>query len=101
MKATGTVSMYVGILDGKGKVWGVRIPDAPGCYGGGPTPEAAIDDAASALAELVAEGHEIGLPRSIEAILANRKVKIDVKRGDILVLIKAPARKRRKERAVA
>ena len=25
------MTYYVGILDGRGKVWGVRIPDLPGC----------------------------------------------------------------------
>ena len=37
-----TVTQYVGILDGSGTVWGVRVPDLPGCHGGGETPEAAI-----------------------------------------------------------
>ena len=36
---------YVGVLDGSGDVWGVRIPDIPGCVGGGATAEAAIADA--------------------------------------------------------
>ena len=36
---------YAGILDGGGKAWGARIPDLPGCYGGGASPEAAIADA--------------------------------------------------------
>ena len=39
---------YYGILDGKDDVWGVRIPDLPGCHGGGSTPEAAMSDAMSA-----------------------------------------------------
>jgi predicted RNase H-like HicB family nuclease len=39
------MTQYVGILDGGGKAYGVRIPDLPGCYGGGATPEAAIADA--------------------------------------------------------
>ena len=30
---------YVGILDGAKDVWGVRMPDVPGCHGGGATPE--------------------------------------------------------------
>jgi len=42
---------YYGILDGQGDVWGVRIPDLPGCHGGGSTPEAAMSDAMSAAAE--------------------------------------------------
>ena len=48
---------YVGILDGSGDTWGVRIPDCPGCHGGGATPEAAISDAISALREWAAEIH--------------------------------------------
>ena len=28
---------YVGILDGSGDVWGVRVPDVEGCVGGGAT----------------------------------------------------------------
>jgi predicted RNase H-like HicB family nuclease len=42
---------YVGILDGGSDVWGVRIPDLPGCYGGGASAEAAIDDVTSAARE--------------------------------------------------
>jgi predicted RNase H-like HicB family nuclease len=49
------MTSYVGILDGSGKVYGVRIPDLPGCYGGGATPEAAIADAMSAAREWI--GH--------------------------------------------
>eukprot|EP01037_Dinobryon_pediforme_P029075 gene29075-32589_t len=35
---------YVGIIDGSDDVWGVRVPDFPGCHGGGATAEAAIED---------------------------------------------------------
>ena len=42
------MTQYIGVLDGSGKTYGVRIPDLPGCYGGGATPEAAITDAMSA-----------------------------------------------------
>ena len=45
------MTQYVGILDGAGKTYGVRLPDLPGCYGGGATPEAAISDAMSAARE--------------------------------------------------
>ncbi len=101
MKATGKAASYVGILDGKGKVWGVRIPDVPGCYGGGATPEEAIADITSALAELAAEGFALEVPRSIKAILNDPDVKLDSKRGDTLILIQAPEKKRRKERITA
>ena len=49
------MAQYVGILDGGGKAWGVRIPDLPGCYGGGASPEAAIADAMSAARDWI--GH--------------------------------------------
>ena len=49
---------YVGILDGGGEAWGVRIPDLPGCYGGGATAEAALEDATSAAREWLA--HQLG-----------------------------------------
>ena len=42
---------YVGILDGANNVWGVRLPDLPGCYGGGPSRKEAIADATSAMHE--------------------------------------------------
>lgn len=42
---------YVGVLDGGGKAWGVRVPDLPGCHGGGKSAEAAIGDALSAARE--------------------------------------------------
>ncbi|TGQ67671.1 ribbon-helix-helix protein, CopG family [Mesorhizobium sp. M00.F.Ca.ET.186.01.1.1] len=44
---------YVGILDGADNVWGVRVPDLPGCYGGGASPEEAIADVTSAMREWV------------------------------------------------
>jgi predicted RNase H-like HicB family nuclease len=42
---------YVGILDGADDVWGVRVPDLPGCHGGGASPEEAIADTTSAVRE--------------------------------------------------
>ena len=30
---------FVGILDGSGKNWGIGIPDCPGAYGAGGTPD--------------------------------------------------------------
>ena len=56
------MTYYVGVLDGGGEVWGVRIPDIPGCVGGGATPEAAIADAAEALRDVLAHKREGGFP---------------------------------------
>ncbi len=58
---------YLALVDGERDVWGVRIPDFPGCFGGGKTPADAIADATRALrefaADLVADGEDIPAPR--------------------------------------
>ena len=69
---------YVGILDGAGDVWGVRVPDLPGCHGGGATPEDAIADATSA----VREWAEARAARS-SALPAARTVAELVRTGEI------------------
>ena len=53
---------YIGILDGGGDVWGVRLPDIDGCVGGGATPEAAIADVTQALRDVLAHKQSSGVP---------------------------------------
>ena len=69
---------YVGVLDGGGEVWGVRIPDIPGCVGGGETPEAAIADAAEALRDVAAHRRDGGFalpqPSSMTEIMASGEI---------------------------
>ena len=66
------MSRYLSLVDGKGDVWGVRIPDFPGCFGGGPTIEAVVADATRALrefaADMVTDGEEIPAPRAYEEV---------------------------------
>jgi predicted RNase H-like HicB family nuclease len=68
---------YIGILDGGGDVWGVRLPDIDGCVGGGATPEAAIADVTQALRDVLAykQSNGIAFPRAtpIAAILKKEK----------------------------
>ena len=52
---------YIGILDGAGGVWGVRLPNIDGCVGGGETPEAAIADVTQALRDVLAH-KQVALP---------------------------------------
>jgi predicted RNase H-like HicB family nuclease len=83
------MTYYVGILDGDKDVWGVSIPDVPGCYGGGPTPEAAIADATSALREVAAHhaanGVTLSEPRSMRDILSDKT--LDLSEGESLVMV--------------
>src|SRR6185312_661612 len=80
---------YVGILDGASDIWGVRIPDLPGCHGGGGTAEEAISDAASAAREWaehrVAKGARLPDPRSVAQII--RDEGIDAAAGESAVMI--------------
>ena len=56
------MAYFVGILDGRGKVWGVRVPDLIGVHGGGATPEDAIADAVRAAREWAAHQAAHGVP---------------------------------------
>jgi predicted RNase H-like HicB family nuclease len=72
------MTYYVGVLDGSGGVWGVRIPDNPGCVGGGATAEEAIADAAGALRDVLAHKREGGFgaprPSTLSAIVASGEI---------------------------
>jgi predicted RNase H-like HicB family nuclease len=80
---------YVGILDGSKDVWGVRVPDLPGCHGGGGTPEEAIADAVAAARDWAdyqkRKGLSIPEPRSLATILISET--IDSSLGESAVLI--------------
>lgn len=80
---------YVGILDGQGKAWGIRIPDLPGCTGGGATADAAIEDAMSAAREWLAhravKGEGIPKARTLAQILKSGE--LDPASGEAAVII--------------
>lgn len=80
---------YVGILDGAGDVWGVRVPDLPGCHGGGTSPEEAIADATSAVREW-AEARlpkHVSLPEARTVADLLRLGEIDSAAGESAVMI--------------
>jgi len=86
------VTYYVGILDvGTNGAWGVRIPDVPGCHGGGATPEAAVTDAISALREVAehqaANGRPLRAPRETLEIMRDKDAGYDAKRGETFVMV--------------
>lgn len=67
------MTLCIDIVDGKDGARGVRIPDFPGCHGGGATPAEAVEDATRALREFAADmmidGETIPAPRGLDAIL--------------------------------
>jgi predicted RNase H-like HicB family nuclease len=85
------VAQYVGILDGSKNVWGVRIPDVPGCHGGGPDPEAAIADAIGALREFAARQQAKGIalahPRATQEIMRDKAAEFSPQTGEAIVMI--------------
>ena len=82
---------YVGILDGAKDAWGIRMPDVPGCHGGGATPEAAIADAISALREFAshqaAKGIALKSPRRVQAVIADKASGFDAAAGESIVMV--------------
>ena len=76
---------YVGILDGVGDTWGVRVPDLPGCHGGGDTAEAAIADAISAAREWAehrnAKGAAMPASRPLRQIIDGRELDVADRRN--------------------
>jgi predicted RNase H-like HicB family nuclease len=81
------MTQYVGILDGSGDVWGVRIPDVSGCVGGGVTPEAAVADAASALKDVMAHKQSGGFPLPRASLLASIIASGEIAEGESAVMI--------------
>lgn len=80
---------YVGILDGAGDVWGVRVPDLPGCHGGGATPEAAIVDTTSAVREWAESrsAKSAALPEARTVAELLELGEIDISEGESAVMI--------------
>ena len=80
---------YIGILDGGGDIWGVRIPDLPGCHGGGATAEAALADAISAAREWVEHrrGAGLGLPSPRKLAEIGAAEDIDAAAGEMAVVV--------------
>jgi predicted RNase H-like HicB family nuclease len=85
------MTYFVGILDGAQDIWGVRIPDLPGCYSAGATPDEAISDAVIAARQWAereaAKGHDIPTPRSVSDVIADPTVAFDAAVGEICVAV--------------
>lgn len=89
---------FVGLLDGSADNWGVRVPDAPGCYGGGPTPEDAIASATEALQDLLSDEEYLKAnalqPTPIETLRDEPAIRAALAAGDVLVLLPVPGDER-------
>jgi predicted RNase H-like HicB family nuclease len=85
------MTAYVGILDGSGDVWGVRIPDCPGAYGAGATPESALSSATQGLAAwaeaMTKAGNRIAPARSLAEIVASDEDAPSAENNEVAVLV--------------
>jgi predicted RNase H-like HicB family nuclease len=81
------MAYYVGILEGDGDVWSIRIPDVPGCHGGGASPEAALADTVSALRFVAADGQAVPAPRSIQEVMVDTNAEFNPSAGESFVMI--------------
>ena len=81
------MTCHVGILDGSGDVWGVRIADVPGCVGAGATPDAAVLDATVALRDVMAYKRSGGFPLPQASSLADILASDEIAPGETTVMI--------------
>jgi predicted RNase H-like HicB family nuclease len=70
---------YIAIVDGLDGAWGARLPDFPGCHGGGNTIEEAVVDVTRALsafsADMIADGEPIPEPTDL-GLLAHEGIAV-------------------------
>lgn len=82
---------YLALIDRTSGLFGVVIPDCPGCYAAGHTCEEAVTHAAEALdewlADRLADGFEAPRRRGIDELRADPSLADDLARGAIIVLV--------------
>lgn len=78
---------YAGILDGSGKTWGVRIPDCPGAYGAGESPDLAVSSAIKGLAAWAEAALKDEDPIPAACTLAEIVAAGEIEAGETAVLI--------------
>ena len=81
------MNSYVGIIDGDSDVWGVRIPDCPGAYGAGATPEAALTSAIGGLAAWAEAARKAGQPMPTARPIAEIMASDDAPGADEAILL--------------
>jgi predicted RNase H-like HicB family nuclease len=85
------MSRYVALVDGHAGVYGVVVPDLPGCSSGGATVDEAVANAQEAVSlwadAMIDQGGNIPPPRTIEAAVADADIMAAVAQGAVIVLI--------------
>lgn len=85
------MTRYIALIDFADEAYGVSFPDAPGCTAMAASQDEAINDAADALAEWVAdelaEGRQAPNPSPVEVLLADPDVRAALGSGAILASV--------------
>jgi predicted RNase H-like HicB family nuclease len=85
------MARYIALVDGKPGVYGVVVPDLPGCTSGGRTVDAALRNAVEAVRlwaeDARAEGEALPRPRTIEVIRRDPEVAAALGKGAVLAVV--------------
>jgi predicted RNase H-like HicB family nuclease len=85
------MARYVGLVDGEAGAYGVTVPDLPGCTSGGRTTDEALRNAVEAIRlwaeDAIADGEELPVPRSAEALRRVPEVAKAVAQGAALAIV--------------
>ncbi|HEY6631504.1 MAG TPA: type II toxin-antitoxin system HicB family antitoxin [Rhizobiaceae bacterium] len=85
------MARYLAIVDTDDGLYGVSFPDAPGCVAQASSQDEAINDAADALSEWMADeladGREPPRPRRIEELVADPEVRQALTAGAVLAYV--------------
>ena len=85
------MARYLAIVDTEDGLYGVSFPDAPGCVAQARSQDEAINEAADALSEWMADeladGRELPRPRRIEELVADPEVRRALAAGAVLASI--------------
>lgn len=85
------MARYVGLVDGEAGAYGVTVPDLPGCTSGGRTTDEALRNAVEAIRlwaeDAIADGEELPVPQSAEALRRVPEVAKAVAQGAALAIV--------------
>ena len=85
------MAQYVGILEGSDDVGSIRVPDLPGCHGGGASADDAVADTISAMREWAAamtnDGYAVPQPRDLNAVMQDSGAEFNPVGGETLVML--------------
>jgi predicted RNase H-like HicB family nuclease len=88
------MAQYIGLIDGETGVYGIVVPDFPGCTAMGHTVEEVLQNAADAVRDWAddarASGENVPPPRPIEALRKDAEVVDALAGGAVLAPVPVP-----------